>query len=127
MTTDIEKQFFDTFGIKPEYQNRCAAEDEYWDNEELANEYVTFERYMDSKCGNRDCAIECPYAYQNEIYPQITDRIFLKLICIFLNTFQTFEVYRIIDIASLKEKILKLSMLAKDDIYLQVRTLFEEG
>ena len=87
MTTDIEKQFFDTFGIKPEYQNRCMAEDEYWDNEELANEYVTFERYMNSKCGNRDCTIECPYAYQNEIYPQITDHILLKLEAIIHNEY----------------------------------------
>ena len=98
MTNEIEKQFFQCFGIEP----RVITEPRY----SLNSEY---------------------YEATVENYPPITDRILLELICIVLNTFETFEVYRIMDIDSLKEKILKLSMLAKDDVYSQVRTLFEEG
>lgn len=60
-------------------------------------------------------------------YPQISDRILLELICIALNTFETFEINRIMNIESLKKKILNLLILAQDDVYSQVRTLFEEG
>lgn len=87
MTTDLEKQFFDTFEIEPKTGIGLVK-------------------------------------FKEPSYPTITDRILLELICIVLNTFQTFEVYRIMDIDSLKEKILKLSMLAKDDVYSQVRKLF---
>ena len=96
MTDKLEKQFFDTFGIEKRKTNKI---------------------YIPSTS-------EC-IAYDLE-YPQITDRILLELICIVLNTFQTFEVYRIMEIDSLKEKILKLSMLAKDDVYSEVCTLFED-
>lgn len=125
--TDLEKQFFDTFGIEPRYEDACTVEDKYWNNEELANEYGTFDQYMNCKCGNQEnCTTECSCAYQREVYPAISDRILLELICVVLNTFQTFEVYRIMDINSLKEKILKLLILAQDDVYSQVRTLFKE-
>lgn len=103
----IDKQFFDTFGIKP--KKGCIAYDKFTEEE------------ADAICNDK-CA-EC--SYLDDVYPQITDRILLKLICIVLNTFQTFEVYRIMDIDSLKEKILKLLMLAKNEVYSEVRTLFK--
>ena len=81
MTTDLEKQFFSTFGIEPKYEDACTVEDKYWDNEELANEFGTFDQYMNCKCGNQEnCTTECSCAYQKEIYPQITDSILLELI-----------------------------------------------
>lgn len=101
MTNELEKQFFDTFGIEPKLVIRL----EDWE-----------------KCKDLPRAEEL-----FKHYPQITNLILLELICIVLNVFETFEVYRIMDIDSLKEKILRLSMLAKDDVYLRVRTLFEEG
>ena len=83
MITDLEKKFFKVFDIKPKYQDTCTVEEKYWANEELANEYGTFDRYMDIKCGNQEnCTTECSCAYQKEIYPQITDRQYLELICI---------------------------------------------
>ena len=107
MNNELEKQFFQCFGIEPRGKKcTCAVRDF-------------------AKCTTYYCT-SCAKALEKE-YPQITDRILLELICIVLNTFETFEVYRIMDIDSLKEKILKLSMLAKDDVYSQVRTLFEEG
>ena len=103
MTNEIEKTFYDTFGI-----------------ERKRNHEVTLEAISG---GIKSANLSQKPFYE---YPQITDRILLKLICIVLNTFQTFEVCRIMDIDSLKEKILKLSMLAKDEVYSEVRTLFEE-
>ena len=107
MTNELEKTFFDTFGIKPKLVESCTKP-----------RHKCSERFV------KDCS-ECPRAWRK--YPQITDRILLELICIVLNTFETFEVNRIMDVDSLKEKTLKLSMLAKDDVYSQVRKLFEEG
>lgn len=83
MTNDLEKQFFDTFGIEPKCKDACIVEDKYWNNEELANEYGTFDQYMNCKCGNQEnCTTECSCAYKKEIYPQITDTHYLKLICL---------------------------------------------
>ena len=123
---EIEKQFFDTFGIKPEYQNRCVAEDKYLNNYELGNGHVTFEQYMNVRCGNRDCTIECPYAYQNEIYPQITDHILLELICIAHTSPVITFVSR--DVKSLKEEVLMVlcNWVNNRNIKQQVQALFEE-
>ena len=52
MTNKIEQKFFECFGIEPKYIDACTVEDKYWENEELANKYETFDRYMDAKCGN---------------------------------------------------------------------------
>ena len=112
MTNEIEKSFFDTFGIENKEIKTKECERCYH-----------YEEAYDAPC-HVCTASKCPYITRKK--PQITDHILLELICIVLNTFETFEVYRIMDIDSLKEKILKLSMLAKDDVYSQVRTLFEE-
>lgn len=56
--TEIEKQFFDTFGIEPITKNISCSECEF----------------------NLE---ECGCFYGNrQIYPQITDRILLELICL---------------------------------------------
>jgi hypothetical protein len=107
MTNELEKTFFDTFGIEP------------------YDRYLNCTENLEVDC-NRNCNC-CDKAEDVYCYPEISNRILLELICIVLNTFQTFEVYRIMDIDSLKEKILKLLMLAKYEVYSQVRTLFEEG
>lgn len=129
MTTDIERQFFETFGIKPEYQDRCTVEDKYWDNEELANEYGTFDQYMNCKCGNQEnCTTECSCAYQKEIYPQITDRILLELICINAKSQDMYQDYyriRSRDYNNLKIEILGDCMCEREDIKQQVQALFK--
>ena len=137
MTTDLEKQFFSTFGIEPKYEDACTVEDKYWNNEELANEYGTFDQYMNCKCGNQEnCTTECSCAYQKEIYPQITDRILLELICLCPDMDDVF----FIDVERLKETLLNsyiniynyyinvdlLSDCGKE-LKHRVRTLFEEG
>lgn len=137
MTTELEKQFFDTFGIEPIYKDACTVEDKYWNNEELANEYGTFDQYMNCKCGNQEnCTTECSCAYQREVYPQITDHILLELIRIIglITIKYTNEQCEICygDGAisylgkDLKEAILNL-LISKVSIFKQkVRTLFEE-
>lgn len=124
MTTELEKQFFDTFGIKPKYQDTCTVEEKYWDNEELANEYGTFDQYMNAKCGNQEnCSLECSCAYQKEIYPQITDRHYLELICLVNER----RIIPNLDVDGLKEYILKelSTMIISKNFKHQVQAIFE--
>ena len=102
MTNELEKTFFDTFGIEPIGCN---------DNKNCT--------------GVLDCT-QCPKA----IYPQITDTHYLKLICelskckAFFNNF-----YRLqnVEIEQLKEQVLTDCIFQAIFFKDQVRTLFEEG
>ena len=132
MTNELEKHFFSIFGIEPIYKDACTVEDKYWNNKELANEYGTFDQYMNCKCCNQEnCTTECSCAYQKEVYPQITDSILLELIFI-LTTLLDTTVYEdaFITIAKNREElekdIFQECMLYKQHIKQQVRTLFEE-
>ena len=60
MTNELEKQFFDTFGIEQKYEDGTCD--------------------MDDKCRYTDCNT-CQRINKFN-YPQITDRILLGLICI---------------------------------------------
>lgn len=136
MTTDLEKQFFDTFGIEPKYEDACRLADEYWQDEELANEYGTFDYFMEfSGCSEKvsGCIDECRHAYSKTIHPQVTDRILLELICIW-NLYCTHTLIPT-DYQKIKEYVLE--QFANINTYKfivdtpivkhQVRTLFEEG
>ena len=111
MTTDLEKQFFDAFGIEPKYEDACRLADEYWQDEELANEYGTFDYFMGfSGCTEKEsgCTDECIHAYCKTIYPQITDRKLLELIFIivkYITYLDTIEEFKTID--ELKTSILE--------------------
>ena len=125
MTTELEKQFFDTFGIEPKYQDTCTVEEKYWDNEELANEYGTFDQYMNAKCGNQEnCSLECSCAYLKEIYPQITDRHYLGLILIIS------EIDRLSiccdTVEHFKEGILECFIEYGEEFKHQVQAIFED-
>ena len=127
MTNELEKQFFQRFGIKPKY---------YCDND-----YV-FEAMLEDECtdGNMEKCKTCKKV--GKTYPQITDRILLELIRIIgkkpfgylqcENTYST-NLDSIRDIItveadSLKEGLLTLAMQNKVVLRIkhQVRTLFEE-
>ena len=111
MTIEVEKHFFNIFGIDPIGCN---------DNQNCT--------------GTLDC-IEC----SNVKYPEITDRILLELICILSEWRQYCDsdyVIKAINIDNLKEDILKDCLHMSNwyefkkcgkDIKHQVRTLFEEG
>ena len=130
MTKELEKQFFDTFGIEPKHNDGCKLADKYWANKELADEYITFDNYMNSCCTHGDsgaCFSTCEYAYDDVEYPQITDRILLELICILRNSYYVSGE----NIEVLKERVLsgcikfRYNLVTNNEtIKQQVRTLF---
>ena len=110
MASELEKKFFDTFGIEPK--------------EPI---YIT----MNCDCGCHDCK-NCE-KYKNNylnIYPQITDHILLELICIATSSEITVEFKGIKNVEHLKEVILNYCIkrygycLHKDKFKYKVRTLF---
>ncbi len=104
MTNELEKQFFDTFGIKKEL-NTCEAG-----------------RYG---CPNPGLCIDiCSNFKSMKFYPQITDRILLELICIANKAYIDLEGT---DIETMKNSLLENFIFFRRDVYDQVRTLFEEG
>ena len=142
MTNELEKQFFSTFGIEPKYEDACTVEDKYWNNEELANKYGTFDQYMNCECGNQEnCTTECSCAYQREVYPAISDRILLELICIInqidLYFYEEHNYFMAVNYKDLKEEVIAkckrladknaFSEVTEEHIKQQVQALFEEG
>ena len=108
MTNELEKQFFQCFGIEPKIKQQCYH---------LCNK--------DLNCK------ECDEA--TKIYPQITDSILLELICILGNTsyFLITDDGLPIDVDGLKKSVLhSLTLQAKVDknkvLKYQVRTLFDK-
>ena len=113
MTNDLEKQFFDTFGIEPHYY--CA------------DEYI-FEAMLENECteGNREKCKTCKKVSKS--YPQITDRILLELVV--LHSSWCMPRLCCFDLEQLKEQVLSDLTLFNDEkieLIHQVRTLFEEG
>ena len=115
MTTEIEKQFFEAFGIKPLYLVPKLASAE-WSKD---YEKPTYKDLSETT---------------TPIYPEITDRILLELMCIF-NQAQK-RVYSSIDILesdidSLKNSVLKWSIwlnkaYKKGYFKQQVQALFKD-
>ena len=97
MTNELEKQFFDTFGIEPKLKTFAIKQDEQGE--------LTY-----------------PPIYE---YPQISDRILLELIII-LGTICTVFDKNVDDLKeNVLKNLIELS--GRYHIYNQVRTLFEEG
>lgn len=93
----IDKQFFDTFGIKP--KKGCTAYDKFTEEE------------ADAICNDK-CA-EC--SYLDDVYPQITDHILLELICYLsrygLDLVPEYACFETID--QLREHVLKCALKFK--------------
>ena len=103
MTNELEKQFFETFGIEPDITScyhRCKK---------------------DLNCK------ECNEA--KVIYPQITDHILLELICILTKFYGELVLEQSTGINDLKEQVLNIFIRTsyKDNFKHRVRTLFKEG
>ena len=117
MDNELEKQFFDTFGIKQREYTQCCS--------------------MGCKKPYTDCG-NCQYHEVYKVdYPQITDRILLELICI-CSQYGFCPTVR--NIKDLKLKVLKRLFKLKKNLknnyehqgchnafVRKVRTLFEEG
>ena len=93
MTTELEKQFFDTFGIKSEMG--CTA---YRELEEAKADLI--------------CTDYCPEcSYFENVYPQITDKRYIELYCVLCDVFNLFDVHRYpvitFRVKDFKENVLK--------------------
>ena len=106
MTNELEKQFFDTFGIEP--KKGCTAYDKFTAEE------------ADVICN--DCCRAC--LYFDDVYPRITPEILLELICIANEVYIDLEGT---DIETMKNSLLENFIFFRRDVKHQVRTLFEEG
>ena len=98
MTNELEKQFFDTFGI----EQKTIIESRYSLNTEYYEEKV-------------------------EKYPQITDRILLELICILTKNDEYGYFGRFENIKDMKDFTLREFIADERYFKHQVRTLFEGG
>ena len=122
MTNDLEKQFFDTFGIEPIQVNKCS----YINLRDLGLDYGT-----DICLHLEDENITCGNCENNKdgelLYPQITDRILLELICI-LHTTKLVKLCTT-NVGDLKEEVLitLCCWVNHSNIKQQVQALFEEG
>ena len=101
MTNELEKQFFQRFGIEPKIIDTAVGRGFYIEHNRI------------------------------EKYPQITDRILLDLICVLASNpirilFESMF-SGIKEVELLKNSILLTCIANKDTIKQQVRTLFEEG
>ena len=129
MTNELEKQFFDTFGIEHHirhWQQYNFAQVEnglklFPERQKLADE-----GYIKITCNklNPTEFNDCVY-WEEYHYPQITDRILLELIIILGTICTVFDK----NVDDLKENVLKnlIELSGRYHIYNQVRTLFEEG
>ena len=119
MTNKLEKTFFDTFGIEPKCvkQTLKLAMPEYNENDLPKN----LRQFISSQ------------ARVYRVYPQITDRILLELIC--LNNIYLWETHAS-TVNELKNVLLNkyiehVNLMAdeneKREYINQVRALFEEG
>ena len=108
MTNELEKQFFDTFGIEPKRGVELTI-DPTTDDNVMNEHYVCYG------------------------YPQITDRILLgiiaKIMWSYSCTQNDFDAYEVHTVDNLKEAVLRHAIeLSKNDAYVYwgVRALFEE-
>ena len=116
MTNEIEKQFFDTFEIEPKSVKRTLK--------------LAMQGYDESDLPEDLKQFISSQAQVYNVYPQITDRILLELICIcnstYINGYTNYFMATGKTKEELKEEILKKCITLSKDIKHQVRALFEE-
>ena len=121
MTSQLQKQFFDTFGIEPKCVKRTLKLAMHgYDENDLPED---LRQFISSQ------------AQVYHVYPEITDRILLELICL-LNNHGKNDTWAI-SVENLKDcilmnciKVIKekdLKEMSLNNFKHQVRTLFKEG
>ena len=118
MTNELEKTFFDTFGIRAYYKYLLIDKTSRCHNEKLFDKT----NFIDFVKSSKDYLLLKVIKY----HPQITDRILLELICIAHTSPVITFVSR--DVKSLKEEVLMAlcNWVNNGNIKHQVRTLFKE-
>ena len=106
MTTELEEQFFKVFGIE---KIECCKHF----------------KYVDSKCDRPDSMERCLGCIgTNKVYPKITDRVLLEMICI-ANKNNIEVIGETVE--EMKNKLLEEMIYWKDDmVYKQIQQLFKE-
>lgn len=129
----IEKQFFETFGIEPKMLCECSFKNLHDYRIDYGSDVcIRMDDDIKNPCDS------CELAKQiHPLYPKITDRVLLELICV-LNDFEGINV-EATTIKGLKEELLKQCIepfqfpIAYeehheiDKLYEQVRALFREA
>ena len=130
MTTELEKQFFDTFGISTITTKGCY---DFYAIEQGIN--IWEEHCREYLINNKKKCSACPKNKSIQSYPQITDRILLELICI-INKHSDFGLFSS-KIDELKDEILDHCLVLvgvdcdfttgfEEEIKQQVQALFKE-
>lgn len=101
MTTELEKQFFDTFGIEPKYY--CSYHDCNCPIEDIGK--------FNKKCPKQAVTKECDARSKQVIYPKITDEHYLELICVIYKAKNSLNSE--IDIFELNVEKLKITVLER--------------
>ena len=124
MTNELEKTFFDTFGIEKLLSQRYHTSI-YGSIENCIEKAKEWSKETGIRIKNIEIASDESIYFDKVYYPQITDRILLELYCIVGD----YCVITADTVSELKEKILKncIRLQRVVDIKHQVRTLFEEG
>ena len=146
--TNLEEEFFRVFGMgKPVIKSWCYDgyyEDFSWQSSEedctgllkhfdnsidkLNDRIQQMKKEENTKYDRFTDSVDTEFGRVSKAYvkyPQITSDRLLEMICIVFNTFQSFEINRIYTIETLKNKILSLLILAKDDVCSEIQQLFK--
>ena len=120
MANELEKTFFDTFGIRAYYKYLLIDKTSRCHNEKLFDK----QNFIDFIKSGKDYLLLKVIKY----HPQITDRILLELTCILTKFYGELVLEQCLDIKDLKEQVLNIFMRTsyKDNFKHQVRTLFKE-
>ena len=108
MTNELEKKFFDTFGIEP--KNISTGECKY---------KITPE-FCEINC------LDCKNTIKEATYPQISDRILLELICINEDEQPNIEWLKQCILENLIHRFEKNLFCNNEQAVKQVHTLFKE-
>lgn len=127
MPTDLEKQFFDTFGIEPKEIITCIIEED-WLNDYHLKTWYPISEWMKNNApceGKKECSNKCNCYQVKNKYPQITDKHYLELICMVNER----RILPNLDVDNLKEYILKelCTMIISESFKRQVQAIFKES
>lgn len=124
MSNEIEKTFFDTFGIRAYYKYLLIDETSRYHNEKLFDKT----NFIDFVKSGKDYLLLKVIKY----YPQITDRILLELICILNKHYsEHYQIASMIvgkNIEEVKKSILNdcIEQSKHKDFKQQIQALFKE-
>ena len=136
MTNELEKQFFDTFGIEKLLSQRYHTSI-YGSIENCIEKAKEWSKETGIRIKNLEIASDESIYFDKVYYPQITDSILLELVCILLSNNSPY-MFKLGDwnVEKLKDTVLTMCIKLPDFLewedtseYFkhQVRTLFEEG